>query len=93
MFAGALAQVDECPALFQVHGRGHFDGHVLVMGQGIHSHGEMVVPVGRDVHQVDVLPATQFFVAFFACIYGRFGHVGVCQVFLAGFGAVCFVVT
>ena len=64
MLASGFRQVDEFPALFQVHGRRYFNGYVLTMFHGIFGNREVMVPVSCNVHQVDVIAFAECFVAF-----------------------------
>ena len=62
MLACLLAEVYQAPALFQVHCTRHLDGSMLAVLHRHLSHREMVIPVGSDVNQVDVLALAQLLV-------------------------------
>ena len=78
VFARFLREVDQLPALVEVHGRGHFDGRVLAVFECALGYGEMVIPVGGDVHQVYVGASANGLVAFRAIV-----NVGRSETFLA----------
>ena len=63
MLTCLLAEVNQAPALFQVHCTRHLDGSMLAVLHRQLSHWEMVIPVGSDVNQVDVLALAQLLVA------------------------------
>ncbi|CDD19977.1 uncharacterized protein BN769_02292 [Prevotella sp. CAG:732] len=65
-----LSQIDEVPALLQVHSRRHLISHVFAILQGTLCHDGMVLPVGGDIHEVDVRTLAQRLVALLAIIYG-----------------------
>ena len=85
MAARLFAQVHQIPALLQVQGRRHLDGHVLAMFQSIACHGIVVQPVGGDIYQVDVIAFAQLFIAFCARIDFRTGHTCTLQIALTSF--------
>ena len=64
VLAGLFRKVDEVPALFEVHGRGHFDGGVLAILHSELGYGEVVIPVGCYIYDVDVVALAEFLVAF-----------------------------
>ena len=74
MQALAFAQVDELPALLQVHSRGDLDGYVLTVLQRTLGYGEVVQPVSGYIDQVDVIAFAEFLIAGFARINGSFGQ-------------------
>ena len=87
-----LGQVDECPALLKVHGRGHFDSRVLAVFEGALGYGEVVIPVGGYIYEVDVGTAAEFLIAFCTRVDVGRGKANLLEVALATFGAGCFVV-
>ena len=87
VLAGFLAQVDEFPALLEVHGRRHLDGRVLAVFKGTLGHGEMVVPVGGHVNEVDVVALAELFVSLGAGVDVGGRKACLAQELLAGFGA------
>ena len=93
MQAVLLAQVDEFPALLQVHGAWHFDGCMLAVFQGTFGNGEMMVPVGGNVYQVDVLPLAHVDVSCRSAVDVSRGQTHVTQVFLCISGTTFFIVT
>ena len=80
--AGLLGGVDKLPAFVEIHGSGHFHGHVLAVFHGVDGHGDVVLPVGGDVYDVDVGAFAELFPALLAAILGGGGASGVLQVFL-----------
>ncbi len=80
-----LGEVDEFPALLKVHCSRYLDSNILAMLESIFCYREMVVPVGSDINEVDVLALTEFLVAIFATIHCCRWEVTVAQKFLAGF--------
>ena len=66
------------PALIEVHSRGNFDRGVLAVFKRALGYGEMVVPVGGDVHQVYVGASANGLVAFRTIV-----NVGRSETFLA----------
>ena len=87
-----FAEVDEFPALVEVHSRRHFDGNVLAVFKSAFGNREVVVPVGADVNEVDVGTFAHLNVAIFATVDFGFGHSLLGEVFLARFGTFFFVV-
>ena len=65
MFASLLAHIYQCPTLFQVHSRRNFDGDIFIILHRTHSDREMMQPICCDIHQIYIIPFTQFFVSFF----------------------------
>ena len=65
---------------------------MLALFQGIFGHNKMVEPVGSNVNEVDILAFAELFVAFFAAVDVSGRHAGVAKIFVAGFGALAFVV-
>ena len=92
VLAGLFREVNQIPALFEVHGRGHFDGRVLAVFEGALGNGEVVVPVGSHVNEVDVGALAKFFVAVFAEIDVSGRQVCFFKITLAGFCATFFIV-
>ena len=83
VLARAFAQVNQLPALLQIHGGRHLQGHVLAVLHSIFRNGEVVQPVGGDIHQVNVVALAQGLVALLARVDRRQRPVGVTQVLLA----------
>ena len=71
-----FGEVNKFPNLVHVHGRRHFYGRVLTMCHGFFGHGEVVSPVGSDVHEVDVGAFAYFLIAVFAVIDVGGRHAG-----------------
>ena len=92
VLASLLREVDEVPALLKVHGRGHFDGGVLAVLEGALSNGEMVVPVGCYVNEVDVGTLAEFLIAVLAKVDVCGGKAYLLHVALAGFGTTLLIV-
>ena len=85
VLASLLTEFDELPALCQVHGRGHLDGGVLAVLQRALSHGEVVVPVGGDIDEVDVGALAELLIALLAAIDGGRGKTCIAEILLAAF--------
>ena len=66
---------------------------MLAVLHGADSHGEVVVPVGSYIYQVDVGTLAQLLVTLFAAVDGCRGQSGITQILLASLGARCFIVT
>ena len=64
-------QVDECPNLAHVHRRRHFYGHMFAVVHGELSRREVMIPVGCDENQVDIIALARLFVALGSAINGR----------------------
>ena len=92
MLAGLLAHVNQAPALIQVHGARHLDGSMLAVLHGTLSHREMVVPVGSDIHQVDVLALAQLLVSLFTAVDGSRFQALLAQIFLRFFSTILLVI-
>ena len=88
-----LCEIDELPALLEVHGAWYFDGCVLAVEHGALCYGEVVIPVCGYVYEVDVRTLAELFVAFLAVVYVGRLQAFLAHVFLAAFGACFFVVT
>ena len=92
VLAGLFREVNQIPALFEVHGRGHFDGRVLAVFEGALGNGEVVVPVGSHVDEVDVGALAKFLVAILAEVDVGRRQAGLLQIALAGFCAAFLIV-
>ena len=92
VLASLLREVDELPALVKVHGGGHFDGSVLAILEGALSHGEVVIPVGSDIDEVDVGALAEFHVTVLAGVDVCGFQPGVAEHFLASFCTCGFIV-
>ena len=68
MLASLLAQVNQAPALIQVHGTRHLDSCMLAILHRKLGNREMVVPVGCDINQVDVRTLAQSLITLRAAI-------------------------
>ena len=79
--ASFFRKVNQAPALFEVHGRRHFDSSVLSILHCELGHGIVVVPVGGDVNQIDVVALADFFITFLTII-----NIRRFQTYLAQFG-------
>ena len=87
-----LGEVDELPALLQVHGTGHLNGGVLAVLQSALGHGEVVVPVCSNVYKVNIGAFADFLIPELAVVNIGRGKAGLTQVFLALFCALFVVV-
>lgn len=65
MLAGLFGRIDERPDFIQCHGGGHFDGHVLAVLHGIDTHFGMVLPVGHNIYDVNIIAVTKLFSGIF----------------------------
>ena len=92
VLAGFLREVDEVPALFKVHGRRHFDSGMLAVFKSALGYGEVVVPVGGYVNEVNVRTLADFFITFLAGIDGSGCQTGFLQISLTGFCTGFFIV-
>ena len=57
---GLFSHIDELPAFFDGGGSRHFNGHMLSLSHGFHGHGDMCLPVGADVDEVNVVAGDKF---------------------------------
>ena len=92
VLARFLREVDQLPALIEVHSRGNFDRGVLSVFESTLGYGEMVVPIRGNIDEVYVRTGTNGFVALCAVV-----NVGRCEslfaeIFLALFGSIAFIV-
>ena len=87
VLAGLLAEFNELPALCQVHGRGHLDGGVLAIFQRALGHGEVVIPVGGDIDDVNVLALAEFLITLLTAVDGGRGQTCIAEVLLATLSA------
>ena len=78
VFARFLREVDQLPALIEVHSRGNFDRSVLSVFESTLGYGEMVVPIRGNIDEVYVRTGTNCFVALCAVV-----NVGRSETFLA----------
>ena len=93
MLTCLLREVDQLPALLQIHGAGHLYGCVLPILHGTYSHGEVVVPVGGHIHQVDVRTLAQFLISLLSAVdVGRWKS-GITQIFLTCLCPCLYIVT
>ncbi len=75
VFAGSFRSVDKFPDFVERHSRRDFYGHMLSMFHCIDSHFSMVLPVGYDIYEVDIIPFAQLFPCVFRPAVGSgFGH-------------------
>ncbi len=80
MLAGFLGSVDQVPDLFQSHGCGNFNGHVLAFFHGIDAHWRMVFPVSHHIYQIKIVTIHKLFPGIFrAVIFGSGRHACVCH--------------
>ena len=93
MLAGALREVYQFPALLQVHGAGYLDSHMLAVLQRTLGHGEMVVPVGGNINQVDISPLTQRLVSRGAAVYLGRRQPCIAKILLAPLGTALLIIT
>ena len=68
MLASLLAQVNQAPALIQIHGTRNLDGCMLAILHRKLGNWEMVIPVGCDINQVDVRTLAQSLITLLAAI-------------------------
>ena len=87
-----FAQVDELPALVEVHSSRHFYCHVFAIFHSAFSHGEVVIPVGANIHEVDIGAFAEFHITVFAAIDIGERHACALQIALAVFGTFFFIV-
>ena len=78
VFARFLREVDQLPALIEVHGRGNFDCRVLSVFESTLCYGEMVVPIRGNVDEIYVRAGTNGFVALCTVV-----NVGRCEALFA----------
>ena len=78
VFARFFREVDQLPALIEVHSRGNFDRGVLSVFESTLGYGEMVVPIRGNIDEVYVRTGTNCFVALCAVV-----NVGRSETFLA----------
>ena len=84
-----FGHVDELPALFDGGGGGHFHGHVLAALHGVGGHQHVGLPIGADIHQVDVVALAELAPGFTTRIGGgTWQSLGFQDVGLHGFHAV-----
>ena len=65
-----LSQVNQFPALLEVHCRRHLICHVLAVLECTLSHDSMMLPVGSDVYEVDVGALAQLLISLLAIVNG-----------------------
>ena len=90
VLAGLFRQVDKAPAFVKVHCRGDFDGSVLTVFECALCYGEMMVPVGGYVDEVDVRTLAELFVSLFSIVNLCGGKTFFAHVLLAAFSAFFF---
>ena len=84
VLARALRGVDEGPDLVERHGRRHFDGGVLALFHGVYAHPGVVLPVGSDIHQVDIVALAELLPSIFRIgVLGSGGETGLFEHLLA----------
>ena len=72
--AGLFRHIDQLPTILNGCSRRHFHGHVFAVLHGINSHGHMSLPVGADVHQVDIVTLTELLIGCLAYIFSCTGQ-------------------
>ena len=77
-----LREFDELPALLEVHGTGHLNSRVLAVLQGTLGNGEVMVPVGGYIYEVDIGALAEFLVSFLAAIDGCRRQAGITEILL-----------
>ena len=80
VLARFLREVDQLPALIEVHSRGNFDRGVFSVFESTLGYGEMVVPIRGNIDEIYVRTGTNCFVALCAVV-----NVGRSETFLAEF--------
>ena len=50
-----LGEIYQFPTFFQVHSRWHLVSHILAVFESALCYNGVVVPVGSDVHEVDIV--------------------------------------
>ena len=65
---------------------------MLAVLKGTLGHGEVVVPVGGDIDEVDVRALAEFLIAFLARIDGSRGKAGFAEVGLTVLGTLCLII-
>ena len=61
-----FAHINKCPNLFHIKSSRHFYSYVFAVLHSVERHWGVVLPVGYDIHKVDVFALAKFFPSVFA---------------------------